>query len=974
MLNVGTKKFSFMVRIILKYLLNRNYIFSIKNMLWVLFTVASIQTTFAQTGWTVLPPSQTPRIEGHCAVYNGKFYLFGGFQSYWTVTNKVEVYNPATNSWSYLASMPLNTTHWGHAVHGDNAYFVGGFGTKSTQIYNFTTNTWKFGPSLPADLSAFGMAVLGNKIHTVGGTLPNKTTDVSDHWVLELDNLAKGWYKMASVPDGRNHLSAAVVGGKLYAIGGQFHHNGTNKVDLALVHEYDPYTNTWTRKADIPKVTSHHEPGTFTYDGKIVITGGTSWTYGHYNNIRQYDPFTNTWVDLPPMPYKAIAPNAKLIGNKMYLQGGGTGSGPLKDFNVRTISRASTDKLGFHPAVVSVSLPSASTAKKEVYLWTLSNKVSYSINTSALPSWLSVSPATGTTLPEAAEIDLSFNSSGLANGTYNATITASAPGYTSVNLPVQLVVGSGGPVNQNPVVNAGADKSLTLPTNSVTLNGSATDDGSIAGWMWSKVSGPSATMSGANTADLALSNLVAGSYVFNLTVTDDKGATGTDNVNVTVSSAPVSGSAVRINCGGTAFTTTDGRTFAADKYFSTNTSTYTNNNITDILGTSHDALYKTERSPNVALGSFSYNIPVANGNYNVVLHFAEIWFGATGGKPAEGQTGKRVFSVNLEGAAKLTNYDIIAEVGTMTAVTKSFSANITDGNITLDFSTGVNRAKISAIEIIPVTTPSPSSAVRISCGGGAYTATDGRVFAADKNYTTNTSTYVNNNITDILGTTEDALYKKERSANINLGSFSYNIPVTNGNYTVLLHFAEIWYGATGGRPAEGQPGKRIFSLNIEGSPKLTNYDIIAEVGTMTAVVKSFDVSVADGSLTLDFSASVNRPKISAIEVIPAPAGPLANTGNNDIGVILADNVKVSAFPNPFTERLYLQITPVQNGLISVDIFDAKGNLFNRLYNGNVEAGRTLNLEMDGSGLKGGLYLSRITLNGKIKQQKLILQK
>ncbi|NII27411.1 hypothetical protein HB364_20140 [Pseudoflavitalea sp. X16] len=92
--------------------------------------------------------------------------------------------------------------------------------------------------------------------------------------------------------------------------------------------------------------------------------------------------------------------------------------------------------------------------------------------------------------------------------------------------------------NQSPVANAGTDITLTLPVNSTTLNGSASKDpdGSIAAYAWSKVSGPTQfTIASPAAATTALTNLVAGVYVFRLKVTDSKGATHQDDVTVTVS-------------------------------------------------------------------------------------------------------------------------------------------------------------------------------------------------------------------------------------------------------------------------------------------------------------------------------------------------------------------------------------------------------------------------------------------------------
>ncbi|NMM47246.1 PKD domain-containing protein [Marinigracilibium pacificum] len=90
-------------------------------------------------------------------------------------------------------------------------------------------------------------------------------------------------------------------------------------------------------------------------------------------------------------------------------------------------------------------------------------------------------------------------------------------------------------VNQTPVANAGPNKSITLPVNSITLNGSGSDpDGSIVAYQWTKVSGPAATLQNQNTANLTVRDMKEGDYTFRLKVTDDDGATSSDQVKVIV--------------------------------------------------------------------------------------------------------------------------------------------------------------------------------------------------------------------------------------------------------------------------------------------------------------------------------------------------------------------------------------------------------------------------------------------------------
>ncbi|RZM19158.1 MAG: DUF2341 domain-containing protein, partial [Pedobacter sp.] len=95
--------------------------------------------------------------------------------------------------------------------------------------------------------------------------------------------------------------------------------------------------------------------------------------------------------------------------------------------------------------------------------------------------------------------------------------------------------------NQSPIVNAGANQTITLPTNTVTLNGSANDpDGTISEYSWTYVSGPTnpaAVISTPGAANTSVNNLVQGVYVFRFTAKDNIGATAFSDVTITVNGA-----------------------------------------------------------------------------------------------------------------------------------------------------------------------------------------------------------------------------------------------------------------------------------------------------------------------------------------------------------------------------------------------------------------------------------------------------
>jgi hypothetical protein len=121
---------------------------------------------------------------------------------------------------------------------------------------------------------------------------------------------------------------------------------------------------------------------------------------------------------------------------------------------------------------------------------------------------------------------------GLVPGTYTFSLTVTdnhgATGYDTTQIFVAT--------NQPPNVNAGPDQTLGLPQNYTTLQGSASDpDGTIVSSLWEQVSGPnSANIVNPNQLVTDVNAMVAGTYVFKLTATDDGGKTGEDFVAITV--------------------------------------------------------------------------------------------------------------------------------------------------------------------------------------------------------------------------------------------------------------------------------------------------------------------------------------------------------------------------------------------------------------------------------------------------------
>ncbi|SNC77727.1 Putative Ig domain-containing protein, partial [Hymenobacter gelipurpurascens] len=468
-------------------------------------------------------------------------------------------------------------------------------------------------------------------------------------------------------------------------------------------------------------------------------------------------------------------------------------------------------------------------------------------------------------------------------------------------------------------------------------------------------------------------------YTIKVVASDGKGGQATDSFVLTVSTTPATPTAMyRINAGSTAALSTSLGSFSADQGFSPspgNAFSVT----TAIAGTTDDALYQTERYG--TNGAFSYDLPLANGTYTVVLHFAELYW--TG-------TGQRVFDVLAENTKVLTAYDIFKKVGGFTATTETFTTTVTDGQLSLLFTVlnagGVDAPKVSAIEVLSSSTTSsppvasaganqtitlptstvtlagsgtaasgatitgyswsqssgpstatfstktvanptvsglaagsyvfalvvtdskglsssPSSvtvtvnpvptggggvAYRLNAGSTAALSTSLGSFSADQSFSPSPGNTFS--VTSpIAATTDDALYQSERYGTT--GTFSYALPVASGSYTVVLHFAELYWTAA---------GQRVFDVSAEGQKVLTAYDIVKKVGALTATTETFSVSVTDGTLNLAFSSlnagGVDNPKVSAIEVLSATSTstpPVASAGANQTITLPTSSVTLS---------------------------------------------------------------------------------
>ncbi len=221
--------------------------------------------------------------------------------------------------------------------------------------------------------------------------------------------------------------------------------------------------------------------------------------------------------------------------------------------------------------------------------------------------------------------------------------------------------------------------------------------------------------------------------------------------------------------------------------------------------------------------------------------------------------------------------------GTYTATITSSTEETTTVSGTLGGTAITDTAEVNfnpddsnpAQEIPQSTEEAGPSILRINCGGPEVTF--GNItFLADQYFSENTETYTNPFVTEIEGTDMDEIYLTERVTLDGTGirgPMFYNIPVTNGTYTVKLYFAEIYWGVENPQMIEGDIGSRVFNISLEDTEIFTGYDLFKDIGAGTADTRMYDIEVTDGELTIALESTIDKPKISAIEVF----------GNGSIG-------------------------------------------------------------------------------------------
>ena len=208
----------------------------------------------AEGSWSrgaAMPPA---RSEIGVTELGGRVYAAGGIALFRT-TAAFEVYDPEADAWRALAPLPEARHHLAIAALGGRIYATGGFANlsftpdrKTGWIYDPDQDQWLPIADMPRPRAAHKLVALEGRLYVVGGVGP-------DPLALWAYDPARNRWETAiePMPTAREHLAAAALGGKLYAVAGRW-----GRRNLRAVEAYDPAANSWSRLADLPQARGGH--------------------------------------------------------------------------------------------------------------------------------------------------------------------------------------------------------------------------------------------------------------------------------------------------------------------------------------------------------------------------------------------------------------------------------------------------------------------------------------------------------------------------------------------------------------------------------------------------------------------------------------------------------------------------------------------------------------------------------------------
>lgn len=298
--------------------------------------------------WSRGADAALARQEIYPTAVDGTIYVAGGVLSDKPgFTAAFEAYDVAADTWSTLAPLPEGRHHIALAPAAGRIYGLGGFSGEiphwrahdTVFVYDPASDRWSPGPTMPQARAEGVSAVIDDRIYMIGGRTPARpdAAHFRDHADTNrgdvLDVRSGQWQRIADAPSERNSAAAAVIGNRIYVVGGRQlvkQPDGSQKtVNVATLEVYDPARDRWETRASLPLAQGGLAAAA--HGGKLYAFGGEQFVPERkvFNKAWVYDPALDRWSALPPMPTPRHGHGAVTVGERIYLMGGGEKVGPV---------------------------------------------------------------------------------------------------------------------------------------------------------------------------------------------------------------------------------------------------------------------------------------------------------------------------------------------------------------------------------------------------------------------------------------------------------------------------------------------------------------------------------------------------------------------------------------------------------------------------------------------------------------------
>ncbi len=248
---------------------------------------------------------------------NGRVYSMGGLVKAGKlapnhVIDAAYVYDPTTDKWSPIASLPFKAQGGGAAFINGKIYLADSWSPDGAvaaklAIYDPATNEWSLGAPNPQPRVHASVVALNGELYVIGGCAltDDLANDCPATTTVEVyDPAVNRWHAAAPYPEAVTLQACGALYGKIYCAGGRgttgVHNNYPGMRDAFM---YNPAVDRWRAIAPVPY--ADWGMGYAAVHGLLLISGGvTNASTIITNRTAAYNARTNRWTALPQSPFQ----------------------------------------------------------------------------------------------------------------------------------------------------------------------------------------------------------------------------------------------------------------------------------------------------------------------------------------------------------------------------------------------------------------------------------------------------------------------------------------------------------------------------------------------------------------------------------------------------------------------------------------------------------------------------------------------